>query len=1462
MYRIFLKYLLGLFLFFPGITEAQEQKLLRDRIEAVFKDVRSSERKILTDACLDTWTSSFLTSAEQDTVSRVFQELQKMRMTPAVDLRNFAECVNTFCRKMEKENFNCWLSGLKPLVYARDRRRNLIKNYLTATYNLICKNTVFSASTHQWMVKGEVTWTGEDSLRIDFKNATVGCKTLKDSVFIRETEATYYLNSGLLYGRGGRVDWRCEDSVYAELTSYRVDMTLSDYSADSVAFVYEEKYSTPIWGHLKDNALKYTRTKTNATFPQFESYAADIRIDSVFPGISFEGGIRYVGMKLQGFGTEEKPACVHISPDDTIHLYIYSRRFQIDTNRILGGITQMVLPMDTCRLFHPNINFAYTHKNRTVTLKRISEQSLQLPFRDDYHQILFNVEQLVWPVDSNELTMSMNSRSGLFKATIESLNFFNDNVYDQMQGIDEIHPLNGLHKASVLLKTRTFSLEEYAEIMKKPIDQLRKQIIALSYQDFVEYKERQDEVTLKQRLFDYTQARLGAKDYDNIRFDSHPQDSRVNAVLNLKSYALRIQGVDRFTISDVKDIYVEPSDKTVVMLKNRDMEFNGKLKAGMFDMYGNKLFFSYDKYTIGLTQVDSTGMYLADRTTGKRGNKVNSLIRDVTGDIVIDKPNNKSGKKKTSGYPVFHSTKESYVYFDDPAICNGVYRKEKFYFVIKPYTLRNINDSEKFRYAFSGTLVSNIVPDIADTLVLMKDNSLGMKYTTPGEGLPLYESGKLRSRIELSQKGFIADGQVDINRSHFKSGSLLMMPDSMAGITDLLTVDEVGGQRPGAKGEQVSLMYIRRSASLEATTTAKPFQVYENRVAHSGTLFVYPDILDAKGKLEVEGAKLMSELFHMEARNIVSDHTDLQLSSFENKNIQLNTANVRANVDLENNKGKFVNNEDANMADFPSNRYRCSFKSFTWYMKEAYLNIGIEDEKELQRIWQIEDMMRMPEQGKNIFVSTDKLCDSLSFMAPLARYNLNTGDIHCQWVNHIDLANGRFYPDMGKIYISSTGDIGEFKNSMLLCERTDPGKRLLQVQLKLRGRYSFSGSGDFDYMNQDRKTSIIHFTEIGVDTSRFIYARVDMQPEADFKLNGGIVYKGNIYLYSRQEHLFFNGYTKLTADDTYLKHTWLKVRTYFNAQDIRVPVAIENRDDRDKRIFNAVYLNVDKTVKPYAAFHSSRLFYNDEVLLGGRGELVWSGKEQRYIIRDTLVDRYYHLCYIPSVHTVSGFGKLGIPMAIPGVSQLAAGDIRYNLKEEELSMDNVLYALDFEVLNKMQAVILQDFTHKKKRNITPDSSLMAKLSGIYGKGLMPSAVKQLSRNSNNVPDSLKRFLVLDSLHIGWDAQKHSYIANGKVMLRAVLGRPVEQEYQIAMELVRRRLGNQIYLYIYDDEKWYYFEYLDKALYTLSSNAEYNDIVRNEKAEKKMIRDKEKQLLYTITLCPDSKKGRFLKRMGL
>ena len=1447
-------------LFFPILSWGQDTKAWTEKMETVFKILRPADRKVLTDGYIATMSSSMLSSDERMLVDSLFQELQDLHVTVTPELQNYILCVSGFSMRGEKDNLNVWLHGMRKALNATDRRRTIVKSYLESTTALACDQLLFSGGSHQWKVKGKVTWNVGDPVRIDFQNGELLCMTRKDTILISETSGSCNLGADVLMAQGGKVKWKnTKDIIYAELNRYQVPLKNSTYTADSVWFHYDAKYDTPLLGRLKDNALKYVPDK-NAVFPEFSSYRTDVEIRGIYEGINFSGGITYRGATFSGTGTDEHPALLKITPHDSISMKLYSKQFLFDSLRIMSGHSAMEIVMDAGEITHSDINFQYSDAQRSVTIKRISEQSSHLPFKDSYHCILFDMEEIFWPLDSTFMEMRMSSRSGLFKATIESTNFFTDNVYDNIQGMDELHPLNGLLKCSVQLKSNVFTIGEYAEFIKKPADQLRKQIVLLSYNDFVNYNQAKDEVTLKQRLFDYTKARVGKQDYDNIRFSSQPGKTRVNAILDVRNYNLQILGVEKCMISEARNIYVEPFDNQVMMQKNRDMSFNGKLNAGMFDMYGRNMVFSYDKFSVALSGMDSTTMYTAGQNKNVRGRKVESLIRGLTGEVVIDKPNNKSGKEDDPGYPILNSTHESFVYFDDPAIQNGKYKRDSFYYQINPYQIRGINDSERFRYSFDGTLISNIVSPIRDTLCLLEDNGLGLKYKTTAAGVELYGKGRIYDQLTLSKRGFLAKGRVDMNKSDFSSDTILMLPKQMVARTKEITVNALKDKRPAATGKEVMIEYLPAVGSLQATSVSVPFDIYEGRVKHNGSLLVYEDLLDASGKMELEGASMKSDLFNLKAVDIFSKSMSLNITSALDKNIWLTTMDVTASVDMVANKAKFANNRETNRVEFSSCRYSCSFENFIWYMKDGFLNIGVEDQEQLAEMWKIENTDSLPKAGRNVFVSTNRLLDSLSFVAPLARYELQSGNMICSWVKYIDVANGRFYPAKGDVYIHDKGDIKEFEAGKLLCERMDTTRMLTDVKFKLKGRNEFNGSGDYTYVSEEKKESLIRFTEIGVDTLKLVYAKALLKEDAPLALNEGLNFKGNMVLYSRQPDFYFDGYAGLSIQDSLLDHSWVTVKDYLASKHIQIPLKVENRNDKQQRIYNGIYLNTDKTFEPYAAFLSNRLFYNDDLLAGGAGWMEWAAGIKQYVISDTLRDDYYRFRYDPSVGTVSSEGLVDLDLKLPGVTQRVAGDIIYDMKKKDLKIRDVLYMFDFSLLNRMESIILKDFADKKLRTIDVGNNLREKIYKAYGKACVPMLEKQLSNVMGNIPDSLHHLFVLDGLDFKWNDKTHSYIADGQISVVSMKGYPIAKVMNIKMELLRKRSGNQFFMYLYDERMWYYFEYADQSIYTLSSNEEYNNSLKTEKAEKKVIQTKEKETLYTITLCPESKRERFLDRI--
>ncbi len=1460
-----LKFCLFFVLCTPFCVSGQDAKILSEEMELIFKTLRPVDRAALLEDYVSVMTGSFLDVEEKQIVDSIFRDLQKLRVSVSPELKNYILCVNAFCKREEKENLKVWLQGLQSSLLAEERKRTIVKEYLLSTFPLASQQFLFDGAAHKWQIKGAVKWSGKDSLLIEFNEVDLYCMTRKDTIRIFTTTGNYRIGDGVFNANGGKVIWpNTADEMTVTLNRYKIELRSSFYMADSVYFNYESKYHRSIFGKLKDNALKYTRDE-KTPFPEFISYDTDVEIKDLCKDAYFRGGITYHGVTFSGTGTEESPALLHITPNDSISLKLYSKKIIFDSLRIMAGRAAMEIILDSGMITHSDINFLYSVPKHTVTIKRMSEQSTHLPFKDSYHQILFDMEEIYWPLAGDHLEMRMSSRTGLFKATIESMNFFSNAVYDHIQGMDEMNPLNALLKCSIELGANTFSLGEYACFMEKQVGQLRKQIILLSYDDFVDYNETRDEVTLKQRLFDYTKARVNKQDYDNIRFTSLPGKDRVNAVMNVRNYNLKIRGVEKLLISEERNIFFVPSNQEVLLMKDRDMSFNGKLNAGMFDVFGQNLFFSYENYAIALPKVDSASMYTSGYDKNVRGEKIGSLFHYITGEIIIDKPDNKSGKKDDPGYPILNSTEDSYVYFDAPHIQNGQYKRDSFYYRIDPYKIRGINDASRFRYVFSGTLISNIVTPINDSLRLLEDNTLGMNYQTPHSGVALYNKGRVNSRIILDQNGFVANGKVEMNKTEFSSDSILMLPQQLLADTREISVDSIKGKRPMAYGKDVRISYLRKDGSLQATSTSKSLDLYGGRVKHEGTLFVYESLLDASGKLNMKEAELHSKLFTLNDVQILSEQTTLGMTSLQNKQVNLKTSDVNVKIDMIANKGFFVNNKSSNQLQFSGSRYNSSFKRFTWYIADAYLNVGIEDSIQLTRLAGIENLNLLPKLGKNHFITTNSLLDSLSFIAPFARYNLKDGGLFCRGINHVDVANGRFYPKKGELLVQANGDIQKFSNGELLCERKDTTKRLADVEFKLKGRNSFDGSGLFTYISEEKKESVIQFTKIGVDTAKLIYAKAIVKNDKLLNLNEGIHFRGDITLSSRQENLYFSGYAGLRMDTLHLKHTWLAFKDFLDSKHIQIPLQVENRDLKYKRIYNAIYLNVDKAFKPYVAFMSTRKFYKDDLLVGGSGEMEWSVGMKQYIISDTVRNKYYRFRYDPELAVVSSQGKINLDLNILGMSQEMAGDISYNLKTERLNMDDVLYSMDFPLLARMESVLLNDFLGDKElKTVSINEKRYEKMYAMCGKSEMENMHmhKASAEKKATLPSIFNRLFVLDSLNLEWKERTRSYTTNGQANVRAIKGQPIEKVMNVKMEFLRSHSSNQYFMYIYNDDLWYYFEFSDKNLYTLSSNDEYNKIIRNEKANEKVIKDEGKTTLYTITLCPDSKKERFLKRVEI
>ena len=124
--------------------------------------------------------------------------------------------------------------------------------------------------------------------------------------------------------------------------------------------------------------------------------------------------------------------------------------------------------------------------------------------------------------------------------------------------------------------------------------------------------------------------------------------------------------------------------------------------------------------------VDSMNFYVRSRLPDKYGEypliRVRNVIEDMSGELLIDHPSNRSGKIYMPEYPIFNSKKISYVYYDKSCIYQDVYNRDNFFYHINPYTLKNLDKFSTDSLRFDGYLSSGgIFPDIYEPLVIMED---------------------------------------------------------------------------------------------------------------------------------------------------------------------------------------------------------------------------------------------------------------------------------------------------------------------------------------------------------------------------------------------------------------------------------------------------------------------------------------------------------------------------------------------------------------------------------------------------------------------------------------------------------------------------------------------------------------------------------------------------------------------
>jgi hypothetical protein len=1382
--------------------------------------------------------------------------------------------MNFIYSNQTEEGFEEWQNCIMNILYNESIKN--YTNFLEMSENLFISNGFYVSPVYAYYSSNDrYKFEYEKGPRIIFSNMHITAfNTQKDSIMIYGTKGIYYPNEGIFKGEGGKVNWtRCElpeNIVWAELKGYQIDLKRGSYEADSAIFFNKEYFIKPLKGQLNDKVI--SEKGNNVTYPRFESYDKNLEIKDIIKNVDYLGGISMRGPEVKGLGSKNTKAELIFKRAGKPFVVVRSRKFELSKKEnIASESVSASIYLDKDSIVHPSVGLKYDIKKNKLSLFRIAKGLSKAPFYDSYHKINMYFEQMVWNTNTDTIKMQMLVGNISEGALFESINFFRVENYDALRGMELIPQLVALRDYVKKYNIRDFTGDDFGRYMKTDPKYLLPSLVYLAGYGFLTYDGENDMLHVNDKVVEYMDSYTKRMDYDVILFPSFTGGGP-NAELDLKTNDMHLYGIKQVFLSDSQNVVVHPKEQRLVLKQNRNFDFKGVVQAGFFTLYGQSFAFDYDKFTINLNNVDSVTMKAKAFEEDFRGERpmvrVTSVLQQLNGSIEIDNPKNKSGTKPYSKYPIFTSTNNSYVYYDKKYIQKGLYSKDKFYFYLDPFTIDSLDNFRTEGIAFPGEMVTaGIFPKFRDSLRIQPDYSLGLVVKTPPEGYPLYDNkAQYTNTITLNNKGLGGDGALKYITSVTKSNNFIFMPDSANALAQSFDVTEqrTKPEYPQAHGENISINFRPYKDQLRAWNQKdNRISTHNQQAEFDGLMTLSPKLLTGRGLSKFGVGNLTSELMRFGSTFIDADTSNFALKSEEfslKDALSFSTENVKAHVDFESRKGDFVSNGKGSIVKFPALQYICFMQSFTWYMDNDDIEFGADAAKKAQQ--QKDVNLKSLE-----FVSTHPKQDSLRFDALSAKFNPRKNVIAAAGVDYINSADALIYPDSGKVYVDKNAVMRPFSNAKIAANSITKLHNLYNCNATIAGRKKYSGSGFYDFIDETKRKQTFYFSNISVDTTIQTYAETDIPEALAFKLSPAFEYKGKVKLQAAKNFLVFEGYTRLTHACSAVSKTWFSFESEVNPDAIYIPVSKTPEGPNDLPIAASIMVNTDST-HLYPTFMSPKKSKTDAYILSADGFLFYDKASSEYRIsnKEKLVEASLGGNYL-SLNTKNyckmyGEGKIELSKDLGQLDMAAYGNATHQFREDSTIFDMILYFDFFFDENALEVMGKNMVAFKGLTPVDYTRPVFEKgLREMLGKEEADKLLSQLNLYGSfkKLPDQLKKTLYITDVKFRWDKNTNSFVSIGQIGVGSIDKIQVNKMLDGQIEIVKKKGGDVINIYLeMDANNWYYFNYSRGSMLSVSSNNNFNNVLKDLKPDKRKNEVKGKAD-FNFNICPPSKKAQFLRR---
>ncbi len=1400
------------------------------------------------------------------------------------DMSDFLSQAAAFMQNpVGKQNMSGWLDCADNLMEKSKSGKKLFE-FAEFTEQLAKDRTLNSTQSALWQAQAGCSFAlrwNDDEVQVVFdKNMELYYGSRNDNGVIYGTTGVFHFPSNTWTGKGGRLTWERTglpaSSCWASLGNYKANTKYAKFTADSVKFTNSSYFKSPIMGRVEES-MSTKMEPAKYGFPKFRSYQRDFKIKDIVPGVDYQGCFMMNGGKMVT-NDSENPGTLVFYRNSKPFILVQAAKFNITHSKLVSEQAAVVIRLGKDSITNDGVAITYQTTDRTLNIVNMPQRNFYSPYNDSYHSLDIFCENISYKLDDDKLILSSVGTPGDESfCTFESCNYFSDVKARNLQGLGEISPAMLVYKYT---KKRgflgEFFIEDFAHDTHFDLAQSKKLIHELAHYGLVSFNEATGNVTAKPKLKDYvkSETRTPNHDYDAITLESATKG--VNAVLSLESLDLNIEGISKFVVSDSQAVAIRPYKGKIVVHKNRDISFSGRVDAGRFVMFVTDADFSYEKFNLDMPKVDSMFFYVKMFTDPNKEQLVRTPLHQLVATIQIDEPDNHNGLKRTKDFPILESKENSFVYYDAPVVQHGLYRRDKFYFTLYPFTVKNLVNFATDSVQFGGKLTSaGIFPDFEEPLKVQPDYSLGFVRQTPKEGFPAYGGkGTYHNTIDLSYKGLRGRGQVDYLTSVSKSNDILFLPDSMFAITDTFYVREEGGFPDIQNGRTFERWYpYMDSMNIAQPKGGTPFIMYHGATYLDGYVALRPEGAIASGDAHLNNDEgLLSSLrFDLSTTEMDAQVSKFVLQSKLYNKVAFQADNMQAHVDFKARRADFVANDPISETKLPVLQYKAFVDKFSWGMDNQTLDLQNSKSNDSQGLESVDVVDRV---GKEMpgarFVSMHPKQDNLEFNSVHAIFKYDHAELSCQQVFLVNVADAAIAPSGDSLHISRNADMKLLQKSKIVASRDNKFHQFYDADVIVTGRNAYSGKGYIDYIDEDEKHQPIFMESIAPNKEGVTIGQGFIADDANFTLNKALGFAGKVRVEADTNAYFMEGGVRLIhnclpAD----KMGLLAFNGYIDPKDVQVEVPEIPVDWKGERITAAILYDPN-SLEPRNAFLTSERAVDNEIVTSF-GYLEYDSKEQVYRIasREKLED----LAIVGRLLTlntqtcaVSGEGpvRLGIRQGVGG--NFAYGNAKLDPKDIEGTAVNTLFGVTFPMQDKVieyMAQLIADDLRLSPSN--PDNDLLHDAMVYYmgdEKGNEAYTDYVSTGAMNKKPKQFDQTLLFG--RINWKySSTLGYYYDGVTPLMMVGKKQLNLDTRVKAQIFKRGTTTNLTLYIQvASDHWYYFNYEanTQQLTIYSSVGEWVDMIKGLSADQRQVSDKTGTFHYRVGSSKNDV-ANFLLRFG-